>query len=88
MDSTNEGGKNLKCWECTTNTTMFDTDFNLCPDDFSNTTQLTQCDPGASFCMKYVKYEAKFDYEADYETEGKKKIYYIFVCLFVRRYVL
>ena len=86
LDSTNEGGKNLKCWECTTNDFLSDSDdeLNLCPDDFSNTTQLTQCDPGASFCMKY---EAKFDSEADYEAVFYEGIF-LYVCLCEDRYVL
>ena len=66
----NDGGKNLKCWECTTNTTM-EPDESLCPDDFSNATQLNPCSAGPSFCVKH-------------EAKGKK--YFIFVCLFVRRY--
>ena len=66
----NDGGKNLKCWECTTNTTM-EPDESLCPDNFSNATQLNPCSAGPSFCVKH-------------EAKGKK--YYIFVCLFVRRY--
>eukprot|EP00093_Oithona_nana_P005729 05729.XXX_15238_14624_1 [CDS] Oithona nana genome sequencing. len=51
----NEGGKNLKCWECTTNSTIVQKRRrDLCPDDFSNVTQLTQCHPADTFCFKQV----------------------------------
>ena len=70
----NEGGKNLKCWECTTNI-QYDPPKkkekpgNLCPDDFSNVTQLTQCHPADTFCFKQV-------------VKGKNKNVFLYVCLF------
>ena len=64
----NDGGKNLKCWECTTTNTTMEPDESLCPDDFSNATQLNPCSSGPSFCVKH-------------EAKGKK--YLFFVCVSV-----
>ena len=62
----NEGGKNLKCWKCVTN--MMVLGFDLCSDNFSNLTQLTQCDTSSAFCVKQ-------------EAKGIKKIVFLYVCL-------
>ena len=60
MGFSNDGGKNIKCWECATNATICSTkNISLCSDDFNNTTLLTQCTPEASFCVNVTVKEGK-----------------------------
>ena len=48
-----EVGHTLKCWECTTNRAS-DPNY-MCPEDFGDTTRLTECNHkrGDAFCYKY-----------------------------------